>query len=1805
MGYNTALITCRNNKYKAGFFLHSLRSLLYMKGTLLGLFFLFSSFLGYSQCTLNASITSSSPNLCPGSIVILTASASAGTAPYSYIWSTGETTPTITINKTGSYTVTVSDKTTGCQPVVQQITITNVANLNPPTVKNIIVCRNTPATFTATAPGGDYQWYDAPVGGNLLGTGSTFTTQNITQYTVFYVQTTISGCTSARSIVATNVISNPVATGDTVCSGSSATLSATGSDSYAWYDAATGGNLLSSSSTFTTSPLTNSTYYFVIGTKNGCTSATVAVLAKVTPPAPIPTASNVTICSGSSAHLHANASSGIFDWFDVPTGGTSLISSPDYTTPALTATTTYYVQTSLDQCSSTRIPVTVTVNPNPTAPTAQIDTICPNSSIMLTASTTPSGTYQWYDAPTGGSLLSNTVTYTTPVLNHAATYYVQNSNSSCTSSRTPISVIINTPPNTPSVSEPLICTGSTVTLTATAPGGIYQWYDKATGGTLLATDSSYTTPILTTTTTYYVQTTVYGCVSPRKAVKVTILAPVAGPKSTGASVCSGNAASLTASGFSSYTWYDKATGGNYLSSGANYITPALTATTTYYVQGTTINGCATMRTAVTVTVDPTPAAPKATSGPAVCPGLAQTLTASAGSGTFQWYDAASNGNLLATGATYTTPPLSANTVYYVENISPTSCTSQLTSVIAQVISIPSPQFQYSSGTYCVNGGGNQTPKINNPGGTFSAIPTGLTIDPSTGTINTATSTPGKYQVSYSGAGTCTSTSNTIIVITTKPDATFAINSPVCQDGTNPVATFTGSGSAGVFTASSPNLVFFNASTGEVNLQKSKPGAYTITNTISSGSCPPDVKSQTLIISEPIILTAGPNQSVPLNTPVQLAGTLTGPPNVTVKWTGGKGTFTNQNSITATYTPKAGETSVKLTLTTSNPEAPCANKSASVTITFTTFTVPKAPTAASTSICPGSTAVLTATAPGGDYVWYSTATGGTPIATGGSFTTPALTNPATYYVQTTVAGLTSTRTAVTVNITPLSAQPVVAAIGPICSNSSATLTASGAGTAAGTYAWYDAPVGGNLVSVSNPFITPPLTSNTSYYVQSTGNTCTVTRTKVNVVVNPLPQITSLSSAEICSDEPQAYTITSNIASANFLWKRAAVAGISNAAVSNQTSSTITETLTNTTALPINVTYLITPLANSCSGTVFSYVVTVNPKPYVKSAATATVCYGISSNYTVQFNDPTTTYTWTRAAVPGIKNSPVSGQTGTIQEVLFNTTNAPINVTYVFNYQNSTCDGKPFNLVVTVNPQATITSPSTGVACSNVPQSYAITSNIPSSTFIWSRAAVAGISNPAVSNQTTSTINEALINTSSAPIKVNYIITPTANGCTASAPFTYTATVNFVPAAPATATSTSPVCLNSSIQLSTNAVANAKYLWTGPNGFTSTLQNPIIDSAAKSASGVYSVYLIINGCTSPPTTTTVQVDDPPVATAGADIVTCLVTPSVVLNGTISGGTTTGIWTTAGTGTFLPEADLIKDVQYIPSAQDIANKSVVLTLASTSKDNCSVSTSSLTVTFKIFPGEDAGKNITVCSQTTAVQLKGSIDAPGASGTWTGGTGNFLPNANSLNAVYVPSAADIKIGSVKLYLTNNSGSQCYYPTDSVTITFMPPPTVNAGGTRYVLRGSKITLTPTVSDPSVKYLWTPNIDINDNTVKNPVIIGDQDITYTLLVTDSLGCTSTSSMNVIVSPQLNVPNAFTPNGDGINDQWNVVGLVAYYNATIDVFDRYGSKVFHSVGYNTPWDGTYNGSPLPMGVYYYVIDTKVKNQVISGSVTIVK
>ncbi len=1579
------------------------------------------------------------------------------------------------------------------------------------------------------------------------------------------------------------------------CAGNPVTLTANGGNSYTWYDAASGGNVVGTGQTFTTPALTSSTTYYVVVAANGCTSAPLPVMVNVTPYPQAPTALGATICSGSAANLHATGNSTVFNWFAAPSGGIALISSPDYTTPGLTATTTYYVEQESSGCESPRTPVTVTVNPIPPEPLSQRETICYSSSTILTASGSPGATYQWFDAVAGGTLLAIGANYTTPVLKNSTTYFLSASNGGCSSTRAAVDVIVKPNLSPPAVSGAIICSGSSTTLTASSSGGSYQWYDAPTGGNLISSAATYTTPLLTANTSYYIQNTIDGCVSPRAKVTVVVDAPTAAPIASGTTICSGNTVTLTATGAgNNYMWYNSVTGGNLLSANAEYSTPVLTATTTYYVEAIA-NGCASTRTPVTVTVNTTPAPPVA-SGTSICTGASASLTAT-GSGTISWFGSLTGTVVLATGNTFTTPALFANTTYYVQS-SNGVCTSTRTAVTVSIISLTSPQFQYPGGTFCASGP-NPVPSINNAaGGVFSAAPMGLVfVDNTTGQINIGASTPGKYTVSFTNNSPCSSTTNQPVTITVSGAAVFGYNGPYCQGGVNPLPTYVPGSSGGNFTATPIGLVFVNTSTGEINLAASEPGTYTVTNTISFiGPCPASNATAMVTISPRVIISAGPAQSVVIGTPVQLAGSISGG-IATGTWSGGAGTFSNTSSLNPIYTPGPGETSATLTLTSGNPPGPCGPSSASVIITF--GTIPANPMALGAATCFGSTATLTATAPGGNYKWYSAATGGTLLGSSALFTTPPLTANTIYYVQTTINGFTSARTPVTVTVNAIPPAPTAPGT-QICSGSTTTLTASGS---PGTYEWYSAAAGGNLLSTQNTYTTPDLTTNSSFYVQTVVNGCISARTRVDVSVTPLPVITSAATEYICSGNALNYAITTNLPNATILWSRAAVPGISNAAVANQTSGTISETLINTTTSLVKVTYTITAFNGNCPGPSLNYVVTVYPTPVVTSADKLTICDFSPVNYTINFSVPGTGFSWKRAAVAGISNAAVNGQTaGTIREVLFNTSNAPVTAMYTITYGTSTCTGVPFNLMVTVNPNPVITSPATANACSGVPQNYVISANAPSATYVWTRNVVAGISNPAVSNQTAGTIDEALINTTNQPVRVVYNITPYAFGCMGPT-FEYVAIVSPVLTAPA-ASSNSPVCVASTIQLNATSVLNAGYLWTGPNGFTSTQQNPVVTNVSAANAGAYNLAITLNGCTSPTTSVPVLVDEPPIANAGPDQLVCVLAPSVSLSGNISGGTTTGIWSTAGSGTFSP-SNTVLNGQYIPSDADRTSGAVTLTLSSTSSDNCTIATSTVNIKFGPVPAVDAGPDQTVCSQGGGVSLNGKVLIPGG-GVWTtSGTGTFTPSAAQLDAAYVPSDADIKSGAVTLTLTAPGADACYIPSDDLTVTFTLSPTVNAGGLKYILKGGTLTLNPEVNENDVSYLWSPDIDISSVTVKDPVITGDADRVYTLTVTNSHGCSVSVQFNIEVAPAIVIDNTFTPNNDGINDVWNIVGLSAYQQATVDIFTRYGTNIFHSVGYDKPFDGTYNGKRLPVGVYYYIIDTKVKDRIFSGYVTIIR
>ncbi|MEZ4801050.1 MAG: hypothetical protein R2809_15010 [Flavobacteriales bacterium] len=131
--------------------------------------------------------------------------------------------------------------------------------------------------------------------------------------------------------------------------------------------------------------------------------------------------------------------------------------------------------------------------------------------------------------------------------------------------------------------------------------------------------------------------------------------------------------------------------------------------------------------------------------------------------------------------------------------------------------------------------------------------------------------------------------------------------------------------------------------------------------------------------------------------------------------------------------------------------------------------------------------------------------------------------------------------------------------------------------------------------------------------------------------------------------------------------------------------------------------------------------------------------------------------------------------------------------------------------------------------------------------------------------------------------------------------------------------------------------------------------------------------------------------------------------------------------------------------PTAGEIANGSLTLTLTSTGNGSCSSVTDQVTIFFTAAPTVDAGANQISCANNPDVTLNASFTI--ASGiVWSGGSGTFSPSNTSPNAVYTPSATEITMGTVTLTATTTGNGTCNQVLDQVTITIQPAPVVNAG---------------------------------------------------------------------------------------------------------------------------------------------------------------
>ncbi|HET9826438.1 MAG TPA: gliding motility-associated C-terminal domain-containing protein, partial [Chitinophagaceae bacterium] len=470
-----------------------------------------------------------------------------------------------------------------------------------------------------------------------------------------------------------------------------------------------------------------------------------------------------------------------------------------------------------------------------------------------------------------------------------------------------------------------------------------------------------------------------------------------------------------------------------------------------------------------------------------------------------------------------------------------------------------------------------------------------------------------------------------------------------------------------------------------------------------------------------------------------------------------------------------------------------------------------------------------------------------------------------------------------------------------------------------------------------------------------------------------------------------------------------------------------------------------------------------------------------------------------------------------------------------------------------------------------------------------------------NGFTSTQQNPVITNASLSNSGMYTVSVTVSGCTSTTPASVPVTVSQTPNTPLLSNN-GPLCEGSVLNLSASSIPGASYSWSGPNGYSSSSQNNSVPNISAAFAGNYFVTATANGCASIPASMSVLIDKPAVANAGSDQKVCASISAVTISGTISGGGGTGMWSTNGSGLFSSTTSL--NTNYAPSSADRTANNLVLTLTSINNGSCPAASSSVVISFVAPPTVNAGNDQTVCANSANVILNGQLN--NATGVlWSSsGNGVFSPSGAAPNTTYIPGALDKTNGLVKLTLTTTGTSPCPAATDAMTITIQTPPVVS-NEVKYVLEDNSTILNPVTVAPNLEYRWTPAIYLSNDTIPNPVCTPAKDVSYQLIVTDALGCTSTGDIAVKILKRPEIPNVFSPNGDGINDRWQIKYLSDYPDCSVEIFDRYGQPVYRSIGYTNPWDGTLKGKQLPAGTYYYIIDPKNNLKTLSGFVDIVK
>lgn len=1062
---------------------------------------------------------------------------------------------------------------------------------------------------------------------------------------------------------------------------------------------------------------------------------------------------------------------------------------------------------------------------------------------------------------------------------------------------------------------------------------------------------------------------------------------------------------------------------NYTSGADISVSPV--ASTTYTLTGATdVNGCPStaISGAVTINVNPTPAAPGVTFTPTTyCEGdaiIPPTITTPTGGSTYNWYDDVALTNLIATGTNPTNGALGFSSVsanvrtVYVTETSSLNCTGPATTITLTVNANPvAPGISFSPDTYCV-GQPITPPVVTTPVGTSTYT---WYDDVSLSIILTTGTSPTNAQLGFSS-----------VVANVKTVYVTETNVNNCEGPATPVTLTVNS------TPVAPGVTF-------------SPSTYCLGDAITPPAITAPVGTSTYRWYSDAGLTT-------------LLTTGTNPANGALNFS----------------SASANVTTVFVTETTSSN---CTGPASAVTLTVNAIPSAPAVTFTPSSYCEGQPITppfITTPTGGSTYRWYSDVSLSTLLTTGTNptnaqlgFSSVTATTVTVFVTETNSNNCTSPATSVTLTVNPVPVAPGVTftpstyCVGNIITPPVITTPIGGS-----TYRWYsDAGLTTLLTTGSNPttgalgFSSAAPNSTTVFVTETTSANCTGPATPVTLTVNAVPAgpaVTFTPSTYCVGEAIAPPTITTPVGGSTYTW----YSDVSLSVVLTTGTNPTNAQLGFSSAAPNSTTVFVTETnIATCEGPATAVTLTVNPVPGSPAITFAPTTYCVGDAITppvVAAPVGGSTYTWYSDA--GLTSVLTTGTNPTNLQLGFST--AGVNVTTVFVTETNglNCEGIATAVTLTVNA-----TPS-ALAVTFTPNTYCIgdaitppviTAPVGTSTYRW--YSDAGLTTLLTSG-TNPTNGDLGFSSASANVTTVFVTETTNSNCTGPAT-SVTLTVNTNPVAPAVTFSPSNYCVGQVITAPfiTTPTGGSTYRWYSDAGLTTLLTtgtNPTngalnFSSAAPTTVTVFVTETNSNNCISPATTVTLTVNAIPIApvvtfTPNTYCVGEAIVPPVIT--TPTGGSTYSWYSDAGLTTLLATGTSPTNAALGFNSAAPATTTVFVT--ETSSANCTSTATAVTLTVNPVPG---APGVTFTPNSYCVGEV--VTAPTITTPVGGSTYNWYSDAGLTTLITTgtnPTNGSLGFSSVAantttVFVTETNSLNCEGPATSVTLTVVDIPVAPA----------------------------------------------------------------------------------------------------------------------------------------------------------------